>query len=123
MQVQFLGGVDEDWFFMGSIGVELAGAPLLPLIHRAAIESRRDDDSALAKTLMRIANGLESVLKALNRMREWSDPHIFYSDWHEKRNPSRRVLIPSRQTYSAAPEFARCARRSVLPASGTSRRE
>ena len=31
-QVQFLGGVDEDWFFMASMGVELAGAPLLPVV-------------------------------------------------------------------------------------------
>lgn len=32
MQVQFLGGVDEDWFFMSCLAVELAGAPMLRLL-------------------------------------------------------------------------------------------
>lgn len=41
MQVQFLGGVDEDWFFVGSLGVELAGAPLVVSAHAAAEASRR----------------------------------------------------------------------------------
>ena len=30
--VRFLGGVDEDWFFIASMGVELAGAPVLPIV-------------------------------------------------------------------------------------------
>lgn len=78
MQVQFLGGVDEDWFFMGSLGVELAGAPLLSCIHAAALASHHDDDAALAGLLELIAAGMVPVSRALDRMRDWCDPHVFY---------------------------------------------
>jgi indoleamine 2,3-dioxygenase len=78
MQVQFLGGVDEDWFFMGSLGVELAGAPLLQMVHAATLASRRLDDAELSGLLDQIANAMTPVLRALLRMREWCDPHVFY---------------------------------------------
>lgn len=76
MQAQFLGGVDEDWFFIASLGVELAGAPLLPLIHKAVDTAQ--DDAALVPLLDRLAEGIGPVIAALGRMREWCDPHIFY---------------------------------------------
>jgi len=78
MQVQFLGGVDEDWFFIGSIGVELAGAPLLPCVHAIALASHHDDDATLAGLLETLTAGMAPVLQALERMREWCDPHVFY---------------------------------------------
>jgi indoleamine 2,3-dioxygenase len=78
MQVQFLGGVDEDWFFIGSLGVELAGAPLLPCVHGAAIASHGADDQTLTELLSRIAAGMHAVLSALERMRSWCDPYVFY---------------------------------------------
>jgi indoleamine 2,3-dioxygenase len=78
MQVQFLGGVDEDWFFIGSLGVELAGAPLLPMVHDATLASHRADDSALAAALESVAEAMTPVLAALERLREWCDPHVFY---------------------------------------------
>ncbi len=75
VQVTFLGGVDEDWFTVASLGVELAGAPLLPLAHRAATA----DGDTLRDLLEDIAGGMASVLTALDRMREWCDPHVFYN--------------------------------------------
>jgi indoleamine 2,3-dioxygenase len=78
MQVQFLGGVDEDWFFMASLGVELAGAPLLPLVHAATLAAQREEDEALASYLEQIAAAMEPVQQALDRMREWCDPRVFY---------------------------------------------
>jgi len=78
MQIQFLGGVDEDWFFMVSIEVEIAGAPLLTEVHAAVAASRCDDDEGLTRHLDAIANGMGAVLEALERMREWCDPHVFY---------------------------------------------
>jgi indoleamine 2,3-dioxygenase len=79
MQVQFLGGVDEDWFFIGSLGVELAGAPLLPIVHATTLASHRCDDAEFAGLLDRVADAMTPVLTALLRMREWCDPHIFYT--------------------------------------------
>jgi indoleamine 2,3-dioxygenase len=78
MQVQFLGGVDEDWFFIGSLGVELAGSPLLPLVHDAVIASQRGEDSDVTTVLESIAQHMGPVLMALERLREWCDPYVFY---------------------------------------------
>jgi indoleamine 2,3-dioxygenase len=78
MQIQFLGGVDEDWFFIGSLGVELAGASLPRLVHAATLASHQDSDAELAEHLNGIATGMSAVLQALDRMREWCDPYVFY---------------------------------------------
>jgi indoleamine 2,3-dioxygenase len=78
MQVQFLGGVDEDWFFIGSLGVELAGAPLIPVLHGAATSSHSLGDEQLADLLAKIAAGIVPVTTALDRMIDWCDPHAFY---------------------------------------------
>jgi indoleamine 2,3-dioxygenase len=78
MQVQFLGGVDEDWFFVVSIGVELAGAPLLPLVAAADAASRDGTDAELARPLEALAAGMAPVLEALERTREWCNPHTYY---------------------------------------------
>lgn len=78
MQIQFLGGVDEDWFFIASIGVEIEGAPLLALAHAATEASHRLDDDALAGLLGQIAAGMDPVIGALERTREWCDPYVFY---------------------------------------------
>lgn len=75
VQVYFLGGVDEDWFTVASLGVELAGAPLLASAHRAATAEGKD----LRDLLESIAAGMTAVLAALERMRCWCDPHVFYN--------------------------------------------
>ncbi|MDB5583668.1 MAG: hypothetical protein JWR80_8844 [Bradyrhizobium sp.] len=78
MQVQLLGGVDEDWFFIGSLAVELAGAPLVGVVRSACLAAIGKDDDALAFELDAIAEAMEPVITALGRMRDWCDPHIFY---------------------------------------------
>jgi indoleamine 2,3-dioxygenase len=75
MQVQFLGGVDEDWFFIASLGVELAGAPILSAIHQAV---QVGGAVAAELALEKIASGMPIVLAALARMREWCEPQAFY---------------------------------------------
>ena len=78
MQVQFLGGVDEDWFFTASIGVELAGAALLPNLHGAVNCSHHDSDEVLTTLLQLMIVSMHQLLVALERMREWCLPYIFY---------------------------------------------
>jgi indoleamine 2,3-dioxygenase len=78
MQVQFLGGVDEDWFFMACLAVELAGAPLLPLVAAAETASCCQTDAELAVILDALAAGMTGVQVALARVREWCDPHTYY---------------------------------------------
>lgn len=77
-QVQFLGGVDEDWFFISAMGVELAGAPLLPVVAAADAASRDASDTELAEVLMRFSSGMDAILGALLRVREWCDPATYY---------------------------------------------
>lgn len=77
-QVQFLGGVDEDWFFIASMGVELAGAPLLALVAAADAASRDGSDDELARILEGFAAGMSRVHDALRRIREWCDPATYF---------------------------------------------
>lgn len=77
-QVQFLGGVDEDWFFIASMGVELAGAPLLSVVAAADMASRDADDASLCEWIARFVDGMTPVCDALDRVRVWCDPHTYY---------------------------------------------
>lgn len=76
--VGVLGGVDETWFFTSTLGVELVGAPLIAASFDAVNAAGRDDVGGLTEALTRLADGLPAVVVALDRMREWCDPHVFY---------------------------------------------
>lgn len=78
MQVQFFGGVDEDWFFMASIGVELAGAPLLPLIATGVPACSEGTDGELARIVEELGARMTAVCAALERVRIWCDPQTYY---------------------------------------------
>lgn len=76
--IRFLGGVDEDWFFVASMGVELAGAPLLPVVAAAVRASHAGSDTELTEALGQFAHGMGAVHAALERVREWCDPATYY---------------------------------------------
>lgn len=78
MQVQFLGGVDEDWFFMSCLEVELAGATLLRLLPSGIDVASAGRDIELASVLEELATGLTNVHRALESVRRWCDPHTYY---------------------------------------------
>lgn len=78
MQVQFLGGVDEDWFFMACIEVELAGAPLLGLVLPGVSTAEEGSDTELTNILEEMAAGMKGVHQALGCVRNWCDPHTYY---------------------------------------------
>ena len=78
MLEHFLGGVDEDWFFILTLGVELAGAPMLPCTAAAVAAAAADDAVAVTHNLQQIAVTMVDVQRTLARMREWCDPHVFY---------------------------------------------
>jgi indoleamine 2,3-dioxygenase len=77
-QVQFLGGVDEDWFFIASMGVELAGAQLLPIVAAADAASHNGDDEQLRTLIEQFVDGMAAVQAALERVRVWCDPTTYY---------------------------------------------
>lgn len=76
--VRILGGVDERWFFLATLGVELAGAPAVPAIVAAVNASRDGSDDDLAAQVGVIAAAMQDARAALARMDEWCDPHVFY---------------------------------------------
>ena len=76
-QLQFLGGVDEDWFLIGSVAVELAGAPLLADLRRATIASHDANDIDLAQLVATLAAGVSPMVETLDEITEWCDPHVY----------------------------------------------
>lgn len=78
MQVQFLGGVDEDWFFMSCLGVELAGAPLLMLVQAGVGAAEQGRDAEITSILQELASAMAGVSQALESVRRWCDPHTYY---------------------------------------------
>ncbi len=79
MLEHFLGGVDEDWFFIVTLGVELTGAPMLACITSAVSGAENGDAMAVTGNLDQIATTMIAVQRALARMREWCEPHAFYT--------------------------------------------
>lgn len=74
----FLGGKDEDWFFLSTAGVESAGGEA-PKILIAAIDAIETDNSELLhKHLVRLSSAIEKMLVALNRMYEHCEPKLFF---------------------------------------------
>jgi indoleamine 2,3-dioxygenase len=76
--VTFLGSVDEDWFLVSSIGVELAGAPLLRELHAAVNWSHTADDAELVTKIEKLAARMADVTVALGRVYQWCDPVVFF---------------------------------------------
>jgi len=74
----FLGGIDEQWFYLTAVAIEAKGAPALGALvaaQQAAADGRADD---LAAHLETIASALVEVHEVLERIPEKCDPYIFY---------------------------------------------
>ena len=74
----FLGGVDEQWFYLVTVLIEAEGAAALPALVQAqqAVSSDRVDE--LVAHLTVVSAALTRMLAALLRMTEQCDPYIFY---------------------------------------------
>ena len=74
----FLGGLDEQWFYLATAAIEAAGAPsLLPLAiaQQAAEVGNRQ---VVAEQLEGIAGVITAIHDALQRITERCDPYIFF---------------------------------------------
>ncbi len=74
----FLGGSDETWFFTATLGIEILGAPLIAASADAVRHADAGDLAGLTRALSQLAEGLPTLIVALERMREWCDPYIFF---------------------------------------------
>ncbi|MBI1741514.1 hypothetical protein HYR54_00415 [Candidatus Acetothermia bacterium] len=74
----FLGGVDEQWFYLVGVAIEAKGGPALTALVEAekAVGENRVDDLVL--NLKRVVSSIEAVNATLVRMTEYCDPHVFY---------------------------------------------
>jgi indoleamine 2,3-dioxygenase len=77
-QMTFLGGVDEKWFYLATVGVELAGAPALPLLVDAQHAIAADDADRLTAGLLAVAPVIKATTRAFLDVERWCDPYIFY---------------------------------------------
>lgn len=76
--VQFLGGVDETWFYVANFDLELLAAPIIVAAHAAVAAAAREDAAELARLLADVGTRMPAVNAALERQREWTDPHVFF---------------------------------------------
>ena len=77
-QFVFTGSFDEKWFYLATLGVELAGAPAIAALTAAVNASRHDDDHPLADRLGSLEAGLREMNAALMRLTDRCDPYVFY---------------------------------------------
>jgi indoleamine 2,3-dioxygenase len=77
----FLGGMDEQWFFLVTAAIEAAGAPALPALVEAqeAVASEGTGRVEAVAGRLEVVAGVVARLSALlQRMPERCDPYIFY---------------------------------------------
>ena len=77
-QFTFTGSFDEKWFYLATLGVELAGAPAVVALANAVAASETGDEAALAMHLAALETGIRQMTAALMRMAESCDPYVFY---------------------------------------------
>lgn len=76
--VQFLGGVDETWFYVANFDLELLAGPVLADAYAAVTAAADHDVPSLTQRLESIARQMPAINTALDRQREWTDPYIFF---------------------------------------------
>jgi indoleamine 2,3-dioxygenase len=76
--LNFLGGLDEEWFVTVHVQIEAQAAPGLAVLRRAQQASAVDDAESLISALRSVATALEQMNATLRRMPENCDPYIYY---------------------------------------------
>jgi indoleamine 2,3-dioxygenase len=75
----FLGGEDEDWFFLTTVAIESLGAPAISAILKGLEAAASSDNKNFVDSLERIGKSINNCTNVLDRIPEKCDPHIFYS--------------------------------------------
>jgi indoleamine 2,3-dioxygenase len=77
--VNFLGGLDEEWFVGVHVDIEAKAGPLLAAIGPAQRAVTDNQPAALEQPLRAMAGHLEQIYATLRRMPENCDPYIYYN--------------------------------------------
>ena len=75
----FLGGQDEDWFFLTTVMIEYLGAPAISAILKGQEAAASCDNKNFVDSLESIGEAINNCTNVLDRIPEKCDPHIFYS--------------------------------------------
>jgi indoleamine 2,3-dioxygenase len=75
----FLGGQDEDWFFLTTVAIESLGAPALSAVLEGLEAAASSDNNKFVDALERITKAINNCTNVLDRIPEKCAPHIFYS--------------------------------------------
>ncbi|MCS5660404.1 MAG: indoleamine 2,3-dioxygenase, partial [Dehalococcoidia bacterium] len=75
----FLGGQDEEWFFLTTVAIESLGAPALSAVLEGLEAAASSDNNKFVDALERITKAIYNCTNVLDRIPEKSSPHIFYS--------------------------------------------
>lgn len=76
---QFLGGMDEAWFYLVTVAMEKEGAPAIAEVIKAQQAVEADDEASYLEALNTICEIQAKVNAVFLRMRERCDPYIFYN--------------------------------------------
>ncbi|MEE2765303.1 MAG: hypothetical protein VX600_02285 [Candidatus Neomarinimicrobiota bacterium] len=74
----FLGGKDEDWFYLATVGVESAGGTAINTLFSCINAVRQDKPDIVVNTLRSLASIIQDMIFALEQMYEYCSPDIFY---------------------------------------------
>lgn len=77
-QALFLGGMDERWFYLVTLQIELDGAAALPALIEAQTAVAQQQPEQVTTSLQEISAIIKVMLASLARMTEKCDPYIFY---------------------------------------------
>mgnify|MGYP001390203688 CR=1 FL=1 len=75
----FLGGQDEEWFFLTTVAIESLGAPALSAVLEGLEAAASSDNKKFVDALERITKAIYNCTNVLDRIPEKCAPHIFYS--------------------------------------------
>ena len=74
----FLGGMDEEWFVTLHINIEAEAGPALSVLPVAQQAVANGDQATLERSLLTIAETLQTMFDLLGRMPDPCDPDIYY---------------------------------------------
>ncbi len=76
--ILFSGSLDEAWFYMVTIAIEIEGVTIMPLLLDLLTAVAEDRPGDVLRGLQSLKTGLKRITSCLNRMFEKCDPYIFY---------------------------------------------
>ena len=74
----FMAGMDEEWFILVHVDIELRAAPAIRALPNAQASAARGDSARLMAGLREIEAGLDGMIRTMLRMPERCDPYIYY---------------------------------------------